>query len=346
MLQLISALPRLSLAQLPTPLQPAPQLLKKLIGIAGPTLYIKRDDLSGTELTGNKVRKLELLLADAQARGADTVLTCGGAQSNHCRATALSAAQLGLRCILLLRVEDPAKPPPLSGNLLLSALSGAQVRFISRAAYQTREALMAELGAELRGQGRTGYAIPEGGSNALGSLGYVRCVEELRAQVPDPERPLTIVHAAGSGGTGAGLLLGVALCGLPWRVVSVNVCDDRAYFVARMRQILDEAATVFGLQAAARLSADGDQVFDIRDGYVGRGYALSQPDELRLIHAACRAQGLVLDPVYTGKALRGLTQELLKDPTTLGERVVFVHTGGIYGLLAKAEELSAVVAPV
>src|SRR3954462_9289734 len=128
MSQLIPALPRLSLAQLPTPLAAAPQLIPTLLGIAGPTLYLKRDDLSGTELTGNKVRKLELLLAEARARGADTVLTCGGAQSNHCRATALAAAQLGLRCLLLLRVEDPALPPPLAGNLLLSALAGAELR--------------------------------------------------------------------------------------------------------------------------------------------------------------------------------------------------------------------------
>jgi D-cysteine desulfhydrase len=344
MSQSISALPRLQLAQLPTPLAAAPQLIPTLLGIPGPTLYVKRDDLSGTELTGNKVRKLELLLAEARARGADTVLTCGGAQSNHCRATALAAAQVGLRCQLLLRVAEPAEPPPLTGNLLLAALAGAQIRFISPADYQNRTALLAERVAELRTQGKTGYAIPEGGSNALGSLGYVRCIEELRAQIPEPERPLTIVHAAGSGGTGAGLLLGIALCSLPWRVAAVNVCDDRAYFVRRVREILDEAATRFGLPAAARLSAAGESVIDIRDGYVGRGYALSQPEELRLIAAACRTQGLVLDPVYTGKALRGLLEELRADAMTFGERVVFVHTGGIYGLLAQAEELAAVVA--
>lgn len=342
----ISELPRLHLAQLPTPLEEAPLLLPALGGLTRPMLYIKRDDLSGIELSGNKVRKLELLLAAAKASGADTVVTCGGVQSNHCRATALSAARLGLSCALLLRVDDPAQPPPLSGNLLLAAASGARIRFISRAAYANRSALLAELCAELHAQGRTAYAIPEGGSNALGCLGYVRCIEELRAQIPDPQRPLTIVHAAGSGGTGAGLLLGVALCGLPWRVAGVNVCDDRPYFVRRVREILDEAATQFGVPEAARLSEEGERVIDIRDGYVGRGYALSQPDELRLIHAVCRARGLVLDPVYTGKALRGLIEELRRDPMTFGERVVFLHTGGIYGLLAQgpAAELAAVVA--
>lgn len=349
----ISELPRVRLAQLPTPLEEATALLPALLGRAepagraAPMLYIKRDDLSGIELSGNKVRKLELLLAAAQAEGADTVVTCGGVQSNHCRATALAAARLGLRCVLLLRVNDPSQPPPLSGNLLLSKLSGAQIRFISRAAYQNRAALLNELCAELKAAGRAAYAIPEGGSNALGSLGYVRCIEELRAQLSDPERPLTIVHAAGSGGTGAGLLLGIALCGLPWRVASVNVCDDRPYFVSRVREILDEAAARFDLPAAAQLSAAGEQVIDIRDGYVGRGYALSQPEELRLLHTVCTARGLVLDPVYTGKALRGLVEELRRDPATFGERVVFVHTGGIYGLLAQdpAAELAAVVEP-
>ncbi len=336
----IAALPRLELAQLPTPLTAAPRLLPALLGTPGPTLYLKRDDLTGTPLSGNKVRKLEFLLAAAQAGGADTVVTCGGGQSNHCRATALAAAELGLRCILFLRVEDPAQPPPRDGNLLLGALAGAELRFISRAAYQNRDALMAEACAELRTQGRSGYVIPEGGSNALGSLGYVRCIEELRAQLPDPERPLTLVHAAGSGGTGAGLLLGIASCGLPWRVASVNVCDDGPYFVRRVREILDEAATRFALPEAAALSAAGERVIDIRDGYVGRGYALSTPAELRLIAAACRTHGLVFDPVYTGKALRGLVEELRQDATTFGERVVFVHTGGIYGLLAQAEELA------
>ena len=347
MLTSLAELPRVHLAQLPTPLQAAPRLLPALLGTEGPALYIKRDDLTGVELTGNKVRKLELLLADAQRQGADTVLTCGGVQSNHCRATALAAARLGLGCVLLLRVEDPAQPPPLSGNLLLSRLSGAQIRFISRAAYKDRSALLAAQCAELKSRGRTGYVIPEGGSNALGSVGYIGCIEELQRQIPEPTRPLTIVHAAGSGGTGAGLLLGIARCGLPWRVASVNVCDDRPYFVGRVREILSEAEALFELPEVARLLKDSAQVIDIRDGYVGRGYALSQPDELSLLHAACRARGLVVDPVYTGKALRGLILELQRDPTTFGERVVFLHTGGIYGLLAQgpAAELAAIVEP-
>lgn len=339
------SLPRVSLARLPTPLELVPRLLPAVLGAQAdlPQLYLKRDDLTGAELTGNKVRKLELLLADALARGADTILTCGGEQSNHCRATALAAAKLGLRCILLLRVAEPSLPPPPTGNLLLSALSGAELRFVSRAEYADRAARMTAICDELGRQGRSGYIIPEGGSNALGSLGYVACIEELRAQLPNPERPTTVVYAAGSGGTGAGLLLGVALLKLPWRVVGINVCDDRAYFVQRIGDILAETANAFAIEEAGTLAKTREHSIDIRDGYVGRGYALSQPTELAMIRDICHATGCVLDPVYTGKAMYGLCEELRADPASLGERIVFVHTGGIYGLLAKAEELAPIV---
>lgn len=331
-------LPEVALARRDTPLEPAPRVLQTLVGAGAPALYFKRDDLTGAELSGNKVRKLELLFGEALAEGADTVITCGGAQSNHCRATALSAARLGLRAILLLRTEDPAQPPLAEGNLLLDTLCGAEVRFISRADYQDRTRRMDDVALELRASGRRGYVIPEGGSNPLGSLGYVRCVSELAGQVPEPEAPLTLVYAAGSGGTGAGLILGVALHGLPWRVVGVNVCDDRAYFVERIGAILGGIEARFGLSAAAYLRrADGpDGGIEICDGFVGRGYAQSSPDELALLAAVCRASGVVLDPVYTGKAMFGLVTKLRADARSFGERVVFVHTGGIYGLLAQA----------
>lgn len=351
-LHALSSLPRLTLAHLPTPLVESPRLLPAVLPLVLPhgaqvprlpALYLKRDDLTGLELSGNKVRKLELLLAAARAQGADTVITCGGVQSNHCRATALAAAQVGQRAVLLLRTADPAAPQPLVGNLLLDRLAGAEVRLISRAEYARRTEVLAAVAAELHGRGRRAYVIPEGGSNALGSLGYVRCIEELREQVPEPQRPLTVVYAAGSGGTGAGLLLGVALLGLPWRVVGVNVCDDRDYFVRRISEILDDLAAL-GLgevvgQAAARARAS----IDIRDGYVGRGYALSRPEELRLIAQAARATGLLFDPVYTGKALYGLAAELVRAPHELSERVVFVHTGGAFGLLAAGPELAPVL---
>jgi D-cysteine desulfhydrase len=339
---MIPALPRLSVAHLPTPVHPLPRLLRALMpdreGL--PKLWVKRDDLTGAELSGNKVRKLEFLLQEALSQGADVVVTCGGVQSNHCRATALLCARLGLSCVLLLRTVEPV--PRLSGNLLLDRLAGAEVRLITLEQYRERARLMAEIREELAGKGRRAYLIPEGGSNALGSLGYAHCVAELCGQVG--AAPLTLCHATGSGGTFAGLVLGVAVLGLPWRVVGFAVCDDRAYFVNRTVAILQEAAERFGLEAARRLCQRPEDL-DVRDGYVGRGYALSRPEELRLIAAACRSEGLVLDPVYTGKALFGLCAELSADPAGLGERVVFVHTGGIFGLLAedKGAEMAAVL---
>src|SRR5512140_31204 len=170
-----TALPRVPLARLPTPLEPSPRLGAEL----GLELLYKRDDLTGLELSGNKARKLELLLAEAEASGADTLVTCGGAQSNHCRATAFAAAKRGLRCVVLLRVPDPSRPPALEANSLLDRLAGAELRWISHEDYARRVEVMAGIADELRAAGRRPYVIPEGGSSALGSLGYALAVAEL-----------------------------------------------------------------------------------------------------------------------------------------------------------------------
>ena len=320
---------RLPIAVTPTPLEPLARLGKRL----GVELLCKRDDLTGAPLTGNKVRKLEFLLAEAQAERADVVITCGGAQSNHCRAVAIAARRLGMDSLLLLRVPDPKNPPPPDGNILLDRLVGADVRWVSHAEYAERARLFAESAAALRARDRRPYVIPEGGSNALGSWGYVRCVEELARELP-PGRA-TIVYAAGSGGTGAGLILGVKLLGLDWRVVGVNVCDDRDYFVRVIGEIVEQAIARFSLGIQFRR----DEV-EIVDGYVGEGYAKSRPAELRLIADVARTEGVLLDPVYTGKAFFGLTRELERDHRRFGERVVFVHTGGIFGLFPKAAEIA------
>lgn len=336
-------LARTPLGQTPTPLEPQPTLLSALLGPGPwPTLWCKRDDLTGVSVTGNKVRKLEFLVAQAKQQGADTLLTCGGIQSNHCRATAAVAAQQGLGAKLLLRHEGPV--PTATGNLLLDRLLGAQVQFISRADYQRRDELLAQAEKTLQTHGRRGYVIPEGGSNGLGCLGYVRCMDELRAQVPDPHAPLTIVSAVGSGGTLAGLIVGALLRKLPWRIVGFNVCDDRAYFVRRISAILREAdALLHHPSELATIARDAESLVEIRDGYVGRGYALSQPEELRMIAQVARRSGLLLDPVYTGKAMYGLLGELRRDPASFGDRVVFLHSGGVFGLLAASDELAQVV---
>jgi D-cysteine desulfhydrase len=312
---------RIPLARTPTPLERLSRLGAKL----GVELWVKRDDLTGSTLTGNKVRKLEFLLAEAKDRGADTVLTCGGAQSNHCRATALAATQVGLRARLLLRTADPSRPPCTEGNILLDRLAGAEIVWISPDEYRRRAEIFFREAAIVAAAARKPYVIPEGGSNALGAWGYVRAMEEM---APELTPGTTLLYACGSGGTGAGLLLGARRLGLGCRIVGVNVCDDRDYFVSAISAIMSEAGE----------PPRPDEI-EILDGYVGRGYALSRPEELRLLVEVARAEGLVLDPVYTGKAFYALVSELARDRRAFGPRVVFLHTGGIFGLFPKAEEL-------
>ncbi len=329
---------RLALARTGTPLEP----LVRTSAALGVELLVKRDDLTGAELSGNKVRKLEFLLAEAQDQGADTVITCGGEQSNHARATALAAARVGLRCRLVLRTDDPAAPPATTGNILLDRLAGAAIRWISRPDWRHRNALMAEEAAAVNAGGGTAYVIPEGGSNAMGSWGYVACAYELADDLAAlPPRPTTILHATGSGGTSAGLVMGARLAGLHEqgvRVASINVCDDRAYFVAVVTRICADMTARWSLPVTI-----GPDDVEIVDGHVGLGYAKSRPEELATIRDVCRRDGLVLDPVYTGKAFHGLVTELGRNRARFGERIVFVHTGGIFGLFPAAAELAPVL---
>ncbi len=307
----------------------------------GAKIWVKRDDQTGSELSGNKVRKLEYLMAEAVAQQATHVITCGGEQSNHARATAFAATQLGLHSVLILRTEDPTRPPAPTGNILLDRLTGADLRWISRPAWRDRNRLMAEQADRVRAAGGKPYVIPEGGSNPLGGWGYIRAMAELADDligIADPDHPVTIVYACGSGGTGAGLVLGAKLLGLSARgirVAGVNVCDDRAYFIDAIGRICADAEERW--QLAARVTpAD----IEIIDGYVGAGYAKSRPEELALLRDVCRSDGIVLDPVYTGKAFYGVVSELRKDPKRFGSAVAFVHTGGIYGLFGASETIA------
>jgi len=330
--------PRLALARVPTPLERSPRVGAQL----GTTLFWKRDDLTGVELSGNKIRKLEVLLADAEAQGADTVITCGAEQSNHCRATAFAAAQRGLGCILLLRVPDPAAPPPATANSLLDRLAGAQIRYLSLGDYQRRDDIFARISEELRRAGRRPYVIPEGASNALGAWGYVAAVEELRAQLAAqaPEstgRPVTIAYACGSGGTGAGIELGLRLTG--WRearAIGFAVCDDRAHFQTIIAGLVEEASRRWTLGVALA----PDQVA-IEDRFTGAGLARPHPGVLAGIRQVGAADGLILDPVYTGKAFYGLTQVLAEEGGAAVRRstVVLIHTGGMFGIFPYASDL-------
>ena len=327
--------PQINLARLPTPIQPLRRFGEKLTV----ELYIKRDDLTGAALSGNKIRKLEFVFADVLAQKADTVITCGGAQSNHCRATAIAAAMLGLNCRLLLRTPDPSNPPPPEGNILLDRMAGAEIVWITPEEYKKRDEFFEREATSLQDSGQKPYVIPEGASYALGAWGYIRAVEELVNDIANlpggANQPCTIINAAGSGGTSAGLILGVKMLDLNARVVSVNVCDDRDYFVRVIGDICKKVMADYHIE----VDFSRDRDIEIIDGYVGRGYALSRPEELKLIYEVARTEGIFLDPVYTGKAFFGMVQELKENPKCFGERIIFVHTGGIFGLFPKAEEL-------
>ncbi|MBL9017466.1 MAG: D-cysteine desulfhydrase family protein [Myxococcales bacterium] len=310
----------------------------------GTRIWLKRDDHTGSELMGNKVRKLEYLMAEALAQEATHVLTCGGEQSNHARATAFAAAQLGMKSVLILRTDDPAKPPAPTGNILLDRLVGAQLVWITRGAWRDRNALLAEHAERLRAEGHRPYIVPEGGSNALGSWGYLRAMRELvddLATIARPDAPVTVVYACGSGGTGAGLVLAAKLWKLHERgirVAGVNVCDDRAYFTAAITKICADADARWDL--GANITADD---IDIVDGHVGLGYARSRPEELATIRDVARTDGVVFDPVYTGKAFHGVVTELKQDPQRFGATVAFIHTGGLYGLFASPDTIAQVL---
>ncbi len=326
--------PRVPLARLPTPLEPSPRLGAAL----GIELLYKRDDLTGLELSGNKARKLEFLLADAEAAGADTLVTCGGVQSNHCRATAFAAAKRGLAAVVLLRVPDPARPPEAEANALLDLLAGAEVRFVSHEQYRRRAEVMEGIAADLRARGRRPYVIPEGGSNALGSLGYVLAAEELHGQLPAAWRdgPVAVAYAAGSGGTGAGLELGLRRVG--WRgarALGFAVCNDAAWFRGAIAAICAEARRRWPELPevpAAEIAVD--------DGSVGPGYAQATPEGLEIVRRAAREDGVLLDPVYTGKAMLGLARRAALPGGLPGRRVVLVHTGGAFGTFPFARALA------
>jgi D-cysteine desulfhydrase len=328
----MTALPRIALVHGPTPIQKR-RGLDELLGV---DLWIKRDDATGGAEAGNKLRKLEWLLGDALARGADTVVTCGGLQSNHARATALMCASVGLACVLLLRVADPPRTQlPRDGNVLLDRLAGAEIRLISHDDYARRGAIMESVAIDLRDRGKHPYVVPEGGSNGLGALGYVECMREIAGQMEcglaGGRTPFdVVVHACGSGGTAAGVALGASQFQVAASVRAMAVCDDAAYFEKVVARIVSEARSW-----DSALSDPAPIVVDDRSK--GPGYAVSSLDQRETIVRVARASGLVLDPVYCGKAMHGLKAAVERGDVARGSRVLFLHTGGLPGLLAQGD---------
>ena len=306
--------------------------LEKFSTIVKEHVYIKRDDQTGTEFSGNKIRKLEYSINEAINNDCDTLITCGGIQSNHARATAAAGIKLGLKSVLVLRSDEK---PELEGNYLIDKIMGADVRIISSEDYrERRQEIMENILKELEAKGRKGYIIPEGASNGIGTFGYLACFKEILEQ--EKEHGIvfdTIVTAVGSGGTFAGLYLGNKLTNSGKKIVGINVCDTAEYFKERVSEILKEVKTYIP-DTEFEISKDD---MCIIDGYVGDGYAVSRTEELDFICDFAEAEGIILDPVYTGKAMRGLYTEIKKGTFKDSKNILFIHTGGLFGLFSKRE---------
>ena len=316
---------RTTLGLYPTPIHLLVRLSKDF---EGPEIFVKRDDLTGITLTGNKIRKLEFLLAEAQRQKADVVITCGGAQSNHARTTAIACAQLGLRSHLVLKSEGSAA---LDGNLFLDRLVDAEITFVDNAQYETVDDFMAELAEQYHEKGIKAFVIPEGGSNELGALGYAVAMEEIAQQLADMKLHIDVlVIAVGSGGTYAGLLLGKHFLGLKTEIWGINICDDAVYFEKRIKGILRNAKKKYNLPESIESEA-----IQIIDGYVGKGYGLSRQEEIEAIKHVARLEGLILDPVYTGKAMYGVKDLIAQGKLQKKQKILFLHSGGIFGLFPK-----------
>ena len=314
---------RIDLATLPTPLERADRLSAAW---GGPTIWVKRDDLTGFGLSGNKVRKLEYHFAAAIASGADTVVTCGAVQSNHCRATAVAAARLGLACDVYLRAAAP--PRSVTANHLLMRLAGASVTLVTPDEYSARDKLMEARAAEYAAAGRSAWVIPEGASDALGMWGLVRGTRELADQAAVIlARRISIWHAASSGGTTAGIAWAIDRLGLDMDVTAVSVGDSGDEFGSRLSAIWSTATAGWG-------GATPGVPIDFVDGYVGGGYGVASTEQLAVEAEATALTGLLFDPTYTGKALFALKSEIEAGRFGRDDHVVFWHTGGGFAVFA------------
>ncbi len=322
-------IPRVPLVLEPTPLHRLPRLSAEV----GLQVWCKRDDLTRLALGGNKLRKLEFLLREALDQGADTVVTIGAAQSNHARLTAAAAASLGLRTVLVLDGPFIGRG---QGNLLLDDLLGAEVRLFSWEKRENGVALLERVAEELRAAGRRPYVIPLGGSNALGTLGYALAARELARQAEEKGlSPRAVVCATSSCGTQAGLVLGCALDHLPWEVVGISVGEPAANLARTVARLASEGAELLG---AAPIPEDEVTVLD---GYAGPGYGRLDSTTTETIRRVASLEGILLDPVYTGKAMAGLLDQARRGRWKKGEAVVFLHTGGIPALFAYWEALGS-----
>ena len=309
---------RYPLAHLPTPIEPLPGLTHYLNNAQ---IFIKRDDLTGLGIGGNKTRKLEYLVADALKHGCKTLMSTGAVQSNHCRQVAAAAAKAGLECILVLAGDEPAER---QGNLLLDYLSGANTIFVKRA---DRDPELQKAFAEAEKAGKQPYLIPYGGSSAIGAIGYLEAMRELKDQGFDPD---WILFASSSGGTHAGMALGARLYGLKAKVLGIGIDNLNLNFRATIANLANETASLLGLE----LSLNPAEIL-LNEDYCQSGYGKFQPAEIETIKLFASRDGILLDPVYTGRAAAGMLDLIRKGYFTPEEKILFWHTGGTPALFAE-----------
>jgi 1-aminocyclopropane-1-carboxylate deaminase/D-cysteine desulfhydrase-like pyridoxal-dependent ACC family enzyme len=321
-LRTLQLIPSLPLAPDVTPISSLDRL-RAALGPECPRLLMKRDDLLSFGQGGNKVRKMQTVAADAVKHGADFLITCGGVQSNHARVTAAVGAVLGIEVVLVANGDAPAQ---LTGNARLDALFGAHVRYVS--SRDARNTTMEDIAAEARRAGKHPYVVPLGASTPLGAVGFARGVEEL---VLSPHRPAAIVHATSSGGTQAGLIMGCALFGLKTEIIGVSADDPAATLTATIAALLHDAAALLGAQPA---SIGATEAITVDDSRVGGGYGVPTPESIAALALVARTEGIVLDPVYTAKAMAGLIDRVRGGAWRPADTVVFWHTGGVPGFFA------------
>ena len=329
----LSEFPRVPLAHLPTPLEHLPRLSDAL---GGPQIYVKRDDCTGLATGGNKTRKLEYSMGEALQNGADTIITVGAVQSNHVRQTAASACKLGLKCEVLLehRVADPSELYRNSGNVLLDRIFGANLR--EHAKGTDFDAAMAAVAQEVKAAGGTPYIIPGGASNPVGALGYVGCGLELLRQFGDQSLKVDhLVTATGSAGTHAGLAVGIRGGGSNLPILGIGVNAPQDVQEERVYKLACETADLVG---APGVVSRGDIIADCN--YIGSGYGVPTDSMNEAVLMLARFEGLLFDPVYSGKALAGMIDYIRQGRFSTSDTIVFLHTGGAAGLFAYADTLN------
>ncbi|MBI0550105.1 D-cysteine desulfhydrase [Pectobacterium parmentieri] len=322
----LARFPRLSLGHFPTPLEALPNLSAYL---GGPTVYIKRDDATGLATGGNKTRKLEFLLADAQQQGANVIITQGATQSNHVRQTIAAATKLGLKTKVLLekRVEDYGEDYQRSGNVLLDNLLGGEIIDHLPAGTDMQQA-METLAESLRKDGFKPYVIPGGGSSPVGALGYVACAEELLFQSSQQRLRIDhIVHATGSTGTQAGLVTGLVATHSQIPLLGISVRAPKAKQEENVYALAQRTWQLLGIPGELPRSA-----VQVNSDYVGKGYGIPTEGTLEALRLLAQLEGVLLDPVYSGKGMAGLIDLIRQGHFRTDENIVFIHTGGAAGL--------------